>query len=64
MEILYLLIACSLAIALVFLVFFLKAVRSGQFDDGITPAMRMVYDDDGVGRRLHPESIKGTNKSS
>ena len=46
METLYLLIGCSLAIAAVFLAFFLRAVRSGQYDDGVTPAMRILYDDD------------------
>jgi cbb3-type cytochrome oxidase maturation protein len=39
------LIGFSLFIALSFLVFFLLAVRSGQYDDQHTPAIRMLFDD-------------------
>ncbi|MBL7998888.1 MAG: cbb3-type cytochrome oxidase assembly protein CcoS [Candidatus Kapabacteria bacterium] len=45
MSVIILLIVFSLAIALFFLVYFLWAVRSGQYDDNITPAMRMLNDD-------------------
>ncbi len=44
MSILFLLIGFSLALALLFLALFIWAVRSGQFDDRETPAMRMLYD--------------------
>jgi cbb3-type cytochrome oxidase maturation protein len=46
MEILYMLIAFSLGLALMFLWLFLRAVKSGQYDDGITPAMRMLFEED------------------
>ncbi len=46
MEILFMLIAFSVLIAVVFLVSFLWSVRSGQYDDNYTPAVRMLLDDD------------------
>ncbi|UCD36872.1 MAG: cbb3-type cytochrome oxidase assembly protein CcoS [Fidelibacterota bacterium] len=45
MHIMVILIGFSLFIALCFLVLFLLAVRSGQYDDQHTPAIRMLFDD-------------------
>lgn len=45
MTVIYLLIPVSIAVAAVFLLAFIRAVRSGQFDDTETPAMRMLLDD-------------------
>lgn len=44
MTIIYLLIGCSIAIALLFLVGFLWSIRSGQYDDTYTPSVRMLFD--------------------
>lgn len=46
MNIFYLLIGVSLLAALIFLAAFIWAVRTGQFDDNETPAMRMLFDDE------------------
>jgi cbb3-type cytochrome oxidase maturation protein len=46
MSILFLLIGCSILIALVFLLAFFWAMRTGQNDDMQTPAMRILFDDD------------------
>jgi cbb3-type cytochrome oxidase maturation protein len=46
MNILYLLIAVSLLAALSFLVMFIWAVKTGQFDDSYTPSVRILFDDD------------------
>lgn len=46
MNILYLLIGVSLLAALVFLVLFIWAVKSGQYDDTYTPSVRILFDDD------------------
>ena len=46
MNIFYLLIGVSLLAALIFLGAFIWAVRSGQFDDNETPAIRMLFDDE------------------
>jgi cbb3-type cytochrome oxidase maturation protein len=46
MGILFLLIGISLIVAVGFLGAFIWAVRSGQYDDDVTPSMRMLLDDD------------------
>ncbi len=46
MNIFYLLIGVSLFAALIFLGIFIWAVRSGQFEDNVTPSIRMLFDDD------------------
>ncbi len=47
MTIIILLIALSLTIAVVFLVIFLWALKSGQYDDTYTPSVRMLFEDKG-----------------
>ncbi|VXB87097.1 Cbb3-type cytochrome oxidase assembly protein CcoS [Flavobacterium sp. 9AF] len=46
MSVIYILITVSILVAIVFLVAFIKAVRSGQFDDDYTPSVRMLFDDE------------------
>ena len=46
MSILILLLGISLGIALFFLIAFIWSVHGGQFDDPVTPAMRMLHDDE------------------
>ena len=46
MNIIYLLIGCSILIALIFLAAFFWAMRNGQNDDMQTPAMRVLFEDD------------------
>lgn len=45
MHVLFVLILISLALAAVFLLWFLKAARDGEFDDTTTPGMRVLFDD-------------------
>lgn len=45
MSVIILLIAAGGFVAAVFLAAFFWAVRSGQFDDTVTPAVRMLFDD-------------------
>jgi cbb3-type cytochrome oxidase maturation protein len=47
MTIIILLITISLGIALFFLGAFLWSMKSGQYDDAETPAMRMLFEDNG-----------------
>jgi len=58
MNIFYLLIGVSLFAALIFLGLFIWAVRSGQFEDNVTPSIRMLFDDD----EIEPEKLQNTNK--
>jgi len=46
MKVIILLILLSLIIALGFLMAFLWAVRSGQYDDDYTPSVRILLDKD------------------
>ena len=46
MNILYLLIGVSLLAALVFLILFIWAVKTGQYDDNYTPSVRILFDDE------------------
>lgn len=46
MEALYMLIGFSLLVAVGFLCAFFWAVRSGQFNDKYTPAVRMLFNDE------------------
>lgn len=45
MSVVIILIAVSLIIATGFLVAFLWAVKSGQYDDRYTPSVRVLFDD-------------------
>ena len=57
MTIIFLLIGISLLVALLFLAAFLWAVRSGQYEDTCTPAMRMLFEEEGVADLLPPRDI-------
>ena len=41
-------IGASIVIAVIFFVLFVKSVKSGQYDDMHTPAIRMLFEDDMV----------------
>ena len=45
MSVVIILILASLAVALLFLVGFVWAVRNGQYEDTLTPSMRVLADD-------------------
>ena len=46
MSVIGLLIAAGGAVALLFLIAFVWAVENGQFDDTLSPPIRMLFDDD------------------
>lgn len=46
MEILYLMIVCSVSLAAIFLVIFIIGARKGQFEDDESPAVRILFDDE------------------
>jgi cbb3-type cytochrome oxidase maturation protein len=46
MSVIYLLISISIFVAVAFLYAFIRAVRSGQYDDDYTPSVRMLFDDE------------------
>jgi cbb3-type cytochrome oxidase maturation protein len=44
MEILYLMILCSVTLAVIFLIIFIISAKKGQFDDDESPAVRILLD--------------------
>jgi cbb3-type cytochrome oxidase maturation protein len=46
MSVIYILISISIIVAIGFLVAFVLAVKSGQYDDDYTPSVRMLFDDE------------------
>jgi cbb3-type cytochrome oxidase maturation protein len=51
MSVILILILASLTVATGFLVAFVWAVRSGQYEDTCTPSLRMLADDSRPGNR-------------
>ena len=45
MSVVFVLIIIGILVASVFLIAFIWAVRSGQFDDSYTPSVRILFDD-------------------
>ena len=46
MSVIYIMLSISLLVALVFFAAFIMAVRKGQYDDGYTPSVRMLFEDE------------------
>ena len=44
MDILYLMIICSVSLAVIFLVIFIISARNGQFEDDESPAVRILLE--------------------
>lgn len=45
MSMMYILIGCSLLMAIGFLIAFIWSVKSGQMDDDYTPSVRILFDE-------------------
>lgn len=56
MDILYLMILCSVSLAAVFLVVFIVYARKGQFEDDESPAVRILFDSDEIKEKEEPGS--------
>lgn len=46
MSVLFILIIISLVVAASFLIAFIWSVKNGQYEDGYTPSVRMLFDDE------------------
>jgi len=46
MSIIYMLLAISIVVALVFFAAFILSVKKGQYDDVYTPSVRMLFEDE------------------
>lgn len=59
MDIIYFLIGCSILLAVIFLGAFFWASKSGQHDDTITPAIRILFDDE-----IPPEELPDEHRKT
>ena len=62
MDILYLMILCSVLLAVVFLIIFIVSARSGQFEDDESPAVRILIDSEIIKEEATAEKDKIVNK--
>ncbi|MDX1543914.1 MAG: cbb3-type cytochrome oxidase assembly protein CcoS [Christiangramia sp.] len=60
MSIIYMLLAISVVVALIFFIAFIVSVREGQYDDVYTPSVRMLFDDELI--KNDPEKNQPVNK--
>ncbi len=58
MSVIYLTLAISVLVALVFFVFYIISVKKGQYEDLYTPSVRILFDDELV------EESKENNQST
>lgn len=53
MSVIYVLIAISIMVAIVFFIAFIISVKNGQYDDSYTPSVRMLFEDELVNTMEH-----------
>ncbi len=62
MSVIYILITISIIVAICFFFAFVKAVKSGQYDDDYTPSVRMLFDDEIISAKTEEEQEPETQK--
>ncbi len=62
MDILYLMILCSVSLAAVFLVVFIIYARKGQFEDDESPAVRILFDSDEIKEKDESDDKENTKE--
>ncbi|MER3316855.1 cbb3-type cytochrome oxidase assembly protein CcoS [Flagellimonas lutimaris] len=68
MSVIYVLLAISITVAIVFFIAFVFSVKSGQYDDTYTPSVRMLFEDEVVRDKdksnLNKKEIKQTKSTN
>jgi len=68
MSVIYVLLAISITVAIIFFVAFVFSVKSGQYDDTYTPSVRMLFEDEVVKDKdksnLNKKEIKQTKSTN
>ena len=69
MSVIYVLLAISITVAIVFFIAFVFSVKSGQYDDTYTPSVRMLFEDEVVKDKdnksnLNKKEIKQTKSTN
>lgn len=59
MSVIYVLLAISITVAILFFIAFIVSVRNGQYDDSYTPSVHMLFEDELVKSQLgeHPSDL-------
>lgn len=63
MSVIYLLISISILVAIGFFIAFIRAVKTGQYDDDYTPSVRMLFDDELLKSQKKEVSVKKQDKN-
>ncbi|MBC7556655.1 MAG: cbb3-type cytochrome oxidase assembly protein CcoS [Chryseobacterium sp.] len=58
MDILYLMIICSVSVAAIFLIIFIIGARNGQFEDDESPAVRILMENEIIKESTKSETDK------
>ncbi|GAA3517212.1 cbb3-type cytochrome oxidase assembly protein CcoS [Aquimarina addita] len=61
MSIIYMLLAISVVVALIFFAAFIWSVKKGQYDDIYTPSVRMLFEDEII-KETHTTSDYNTKE--
>ena len=64
MNIIYLLLALSVLVALIFFIAFIISVKKGQYDDVYTASVRMLFDDELVKSKSKKSKTSKNEKSN
>jgi cbb3-type cytochrome oxidase maturation protein len=64
MSVIYMLLAISVTVALLFFIIFIFSVRQGQYDDSYTPAVRILFEDELVKDRGEQQPTNNPNQSN
>ena len=59
MSVIYMLLALSIIVAIIFFAAFIISVKRGQYDDSYTPSVRMLFEDEVVDQE--PENDPESN---
>lgn len=51
MSVIYILLAISITVAVLFFIAFIVSVKNGQYDDSYTPSVRMLFEDELVKKK-------------
>lgn len=63
MNIIYMLLAISVIVAIGFFIVFIISVKKGQYDDVYTPSVRMLFEDELVSKSKQKKSTINKNQN-
>ena len=62
MSVIYVLLAISIVVAVIFFIAFIVSFKSGQYDDSYTPSVRMLFEDELVKPSIEKQNSSTVNK--